>query len=67
MVRKEAKVGDHVAVLVGSRVPFILRKAQEGMAGGRDNEYTLIGDAYIHGLMHGRGLDLAEMGEIILQ
>lgn len=64
---EEAEVGDHVAVSIGASVPFILRKPQEDMARRHDNEYILIGDAYVHGLVHGKGLDLAEVGEIVLR
>jgi hypothetical protein len=56
------KKGDVVAFIRNARVPFILRKAQEG-------RYELVGEAYIHGFMHG---EIAREGpvqleEIILQ
>ena len=38
--------GDVVAFIRNTRVPFILRNAQAG-------RYTLVGEAYIHGLMCG--------------
>ncbi|KAK8040034.1 hypothetical protein PG993_008445 [Apiospora rasikravindrae] len=39
--------GDIVCVFMGGAVPFILRPRQKG------NGYTLIGDAYVHGIMDG--------------
>ncbi|KAF5661391.1 heterokaryon incompatibility protein [Fusarium heterosporum] len=46
--------GDVVSVLLGSRVPFILRPAQGDMTkiGGR-NGFSFIGDSYVHGIMDG--------------
>lgn len=41
--------GDGVFVLRGGRVPFILRKIAE-------NEYTIVGECYVHGIMHGEAL-----------
>ncbi|KAK7949236.1 uncharacterized protein PG986_010122 [Apiospora aurea] len=39
--------GDVVCVFMGGAVPFILRPRQKG------DGYTLIGDAYVHGIMDG--------------
>jgi hypothetical protein len=44
-----AKRGDEVWVLAGSSVPFLLRP-------NLDRGYRLIGEAYVHGIMHGEGL-----------
>lgn len=41
--------GDHVVILHGSTVPFILRKID-------DDKFTLIGEAYVHGIMDGGGM-----------
>ncbi|KAK8064435.1 hypothetical protein PG994_007073 [Apiospora phragmitis] len=74
LVPKEAETGDHVAVLNGADLPYILREAtldeipgqEKRLEGtfGTGEEFLVIGCAYIHGLMHGRGLDLAELGNI---
>jgi hypothetical protein len=45
--------GDELWVLYGAQVPFILRKDEEGP---NPRQYKLIGEAYCHGLMHGKGL-----------
>ena len=42
----ETQEGDQIFVLPGGRVPMILRPVDEG-------KYELVGDAYIHGIMHG--------------
>ncbi|KAF3761983.1 hypothetical protein M406DRAFT_104393 [Cryphonectria parasitica EP155] len=54
-------IGDVVAVLYGGRFPFILRRAP-----GR-NTYTLVGYAYVQGIMDGEALSgAAETEEIFL-
>ncbi|KAK8850953.1 Heterokaryon incompatibility protein 6 OR allele [Apiospora arundinis] len=77
VVPEATEIGDHVAVLIGASTPFILRKAP---AGGMPDvgeerldktvrtgdEFLPIGEAYIHGLMFGRGLELAELTKITL-
>ena len=47
-VPAEAELGDQVSILLGEQVPFILRK--------RRDHYTLVGEAYIHGIMKGEGM-----------
>ena len=43
--------GDIISVLAGGRVPFVLRKVE-----GQEN-YQLVGDAYVHGIMDGEAVD----------
>ena len=45
-----AQKGDQVAVLLGGRTPFLLRKQ------AKCHEYTLVGEAYVYGLMAGEAL-----------
>ncbi|KAF2808142.1 uncharacterized protein BDZ99DRAFT_464040 [Mytilinidion resinicola] len=47
-----AAPGDVICVLVGGRVPFILRPSTDG-------SYKIIGEAYIHDLMHGEAMKLS--------
>jgi hypothetical protein len=47
------KVGDTIAILKGGRVPFVIRNS-----GDRTGSSRLVGECYIHGLMHGEGLTL---------
>lgn len=39
------EVGDMICIFLGGHVPYLLRKCGEG--------YTLVGEAYVHGIMHG--------------
>lgn len=43
--------GDQVWILNGARTPFILRQRDNG-------NYELIGEAYVHGIVHGEALGL---------
>lgn len=56
------EVGDIVCVLLGGNLPFVLRN--------RDNdEYCLVGESYVHGLMDGeavRGKEDNEFRRFIL-
>jgi hypothetical protein len=54
LIPMDADVGDVVAVLTGGRVPIILRP--EG------GYYTVVGDAYVHGIMDGQAMhDVKEL------
>lgn len=62
---KSVRANDEVWVLCGANVPFVLRRAGDG---GR---YRLVGEAYVHGLMHweGRGdpPDMNLFEEVVLE
>ncbi|RSM07899.1 hypothetical protein CDV31_008391 [Fusarium ambrosium] len=45
-----ARPGDQVWVLAGGRVPFVLRPQEE------KGKFELVGDAYVHGIMHGEAV-----------
>ena len=45
---KSIRIGDEVWILAGANVPFVLRRLD-----GDQNRYTLVGEAYVHGIMHG--------------
>lgn len=62
----DAEVGDTVAVFYGAALPFILRKPEESKmeAGKEMAEYTLVGEAYIGGLMDGEALKVVEEGKL---
>lgn len=42
--------GDLVCIILGSEVPLVLRRLATGA-------YTLVGDAYVHGVMHGEYME----------
>ena len=51
--------GDVVAVLAGADVPFVL----ESRASSKKDGYCLIGEAYVHGAMHGEAVRTIDDGE----
>ncbi|KAK8041668.1 hypothetical protein PG993_006191 [Apiospora rasikravindrae] len=65
---KSAEVGDSVSVLPGASVPFLVRKLIGEMARtGEDGDAvdcTLVGEAYVHGLMNGEALAAVERGVV---
>jgi hypothetical protein len=58
------KLGDEVAILAGGVTPFILRRDMTTAA--RRDHFSLVGEAYIHGLMDGEGLRIGEIKQIAL-
>lgn len=57
------QVGDEVWALAGSRVPFTLREeCSDGPAD--ESRYRLIGEAYVHGVMHGEVIEEDKMGDV---
>jgi hypothetical protein len=71
----QCQKGDLVAILAGGKVPYILRPKAASKSPGEDGNlgrcYTVVGDAYIHGIMDGEALKEVEqrgrkMEEIIL-
>lgn len=51
LVRDEAREGDVFCIVLGAEVPFLLRPSP-----GKAGVYTLVGDSYHHGVMHGEAL-----------
>ncbi|KAI1206535.1 HET-domain-containing protein [Annulohypoxylon truncatum] len=57
------EIGDHICILAGGKVPFIVRAVQHN-----DSQATsrfvcrLLGDSYIHGLMDGEAMKLVDDG-----
>lgn len=51
----QLKAADQVWVFKGGRVPFITRKAIEERGGNL--QLTLVGDAYVHGIMDGEAME----------
>lgn len=52
------KAGDAIAVLKGGLVPFVVCKSEQ-----RQGAFRLVGECYVHGLMHGEGLALDDVTE----
>lgn len=57
-----AEIGDVVCVLLGRRVPFAVRREEDG-------HYRLIGECYVHGLMDGEAMamDDIEVQDFVLK
>ncbi|KAF5723294.1 het-domain-containing protein [Fusarium mundagurra] len=56
------RAGDEVWILEGCRVPCLLRPRGDG-------GYSLVGEAYVHGIMHGEaleGLDVKDLNPVII-
>jgi hypothetical protein len=54
-----SEIGDAVCLLPGAVTPFIMRRNQQ--------TWTLVGEAYIHGLMYGQGLGKGKMERFIVE
>lgn len=57
----DAQVGDRIALLEGGKVPYILR-----LKDGGENEWEILGDAYVHGMMDGEAWKPEELVDIVL-
>ena len=62
LVPRGALKGDSIAVFMGADVPFVLRATDT-------EEYELIGECYVHGIMNGEAFDgrEAQLGDIVLR
>lgn len=52
--------GDEMFILLGGKVPVILRKTRD------DGPYQLVGEAYVHGAMHGEMFDLQQCEKLLI-
>ncbi|TGO36479.1 hypothetical protein BHYA_0123g00070 [Botrytis hyacinthi] len=60
LVPMDAQIGDQLFLLEGGKVPYILRR-MEG-----EEEYKIIGDCYVHGIMDGEEWNSDELQDVIL-
>jgi hypothetical protein len=51
----DTKAGDLIALLYGGRTPFVVRGESRDEGGRGNGTFRLIGEAYVHGVMHGQG------------
>ncbi|KAG7153063.1 Heterokaryon incompatibility protein 6 like [Verticillium longisporum] len=61
-----AEVGDMVAVIPGTAVPFILREKGYDVDMS-EKVYTLVGESYVHGLMNGEAADESKIEIVMLK
>lgn len=61
----DARPGDQICILFGGAMPYILRETLEQIQvdSAQHNCHSLVGEAYVHGLMNGEGLDMIERQE----
>jgi hypothetical protein len=57
--------GDRIAIFLGGATPFIVRENPD--VRGRGRTYTLVSEAYVHGLMNGEGMDVCRIEELELR
>lgn len=67
MLTQNADKGDHVCIIMGSTVPFMVREIE--VAQSLSTSYSIVGEGYIHGIMNGEALTMEgfEVTDIILQ
>ncbi|CAI4220182.1 unnamed protein product [Parascedosporium putredinis] len=56
----DAQPGDRLALLAGSAVPIVLRPKDHGS----ETCWEIVGDAYVHGVMHGERFDGPQCGTL---
>lgn len=61
LVPAEARIGDAIALIKGSKLPFVLRRD------GDTNMWRLVGCCYVHGMMHGQRFREPECEDIWLR
>jgi hypothetical protein len=59
MIPDIAEAGDVLCVLYGSKYPHVLRKVPE-----KEDTYTLVGTAYVHGFMDGEVIEWRDQGKL---
>ncbi|KAF5868701.1 putative heterokaryon incompatibility protein [Botrytis fragariae] len=60
LVPMDAQIGDQLFLLEGGKVPYILRRMK-----GKE-EYKIIGDCYVHGIMDGEEWNSDKLEDVIL-
>jgi len=51
--------GDQICLVYGAGVPFVLRRRDNG-------GHLLVGESYVHGIMHGEGMDIGKQHDVEL-
>jgi hypothetical protein len=58
--------GDKICIFGGGSTPFVIRKHTPTSLENSDRLWVLVGEAYVHGLMSGEGLEMGTPEEILL-
>jgi Heterokaryon incompatibility protein (HET) len=56
----EVRESDRIVLCKGSRVPLVMRRY------GNADEWRLVGDCYVHGVMEGEGFEEGKCGELVV-
>ena len=48
---------DFIYILRGARTPYVLRRIEKTNQDDHSTQFTLVGEAYVHGAMNGEILD----------
>lgn len=59
---RNTKAGDKVAVVLGSGVPFVLRRCVDGEVDS--HAWRLVGECYVEGVMGGEMMEDLKMGRL---
>ncbi len=62
LVSHATEVGDNVMICKGSSVPLIMRSS-----GQKEDEFRLVGDAYVHGIMNGEVFEIDKCRTITIK
>jgi hypothetical protein len=54
MLPPAARKGDFLVVLLGAKIPYLLRPIDASLSDGTKYTCSLVGEAYIHGFMDGQ-------------
>lgn len=64
LVPSQTQKGDIIALIRGAECPYVIRRAADSDDG--HERYTLVGDCYVNGIMHGEAFDEEQMTGIAL-
>ncbi|KAK8085470.1 hypothetical protein PG997_006741 [Apiospora hydei] len=70
LVPSHAEVGDEIVLVKEGKVPLVLRPkagAEAGGAGDGSQGYTVVGEAYVEGIMDGEAFREQDCAEILIQ
>lgn len=69
LASENAQVNDQIWVLNGGNVPLVIRPLLYQHDGSPGNEFTFVGDSYVHGIMNGetRLCQLSQLKTIIIE
>lgn len=61
LVPRGAEVGDEIVVFHKAAVPFVVREAIGSESGEARLGYEVLGESYVHGIMHGETMEMMDL------